>query len=364
MHYRELHTEAVNLVWPGNRGLVSWWLNLPGRRGGGGSTFRDLMGRNDGTLINMDSSNWVGAKGRPGGWGALDFDGSSDYVTLGETPTFISDTQGSISGWFRLDSLFSSNGNDKLFGYGGQGATEPGLFALEVRRVDSVTSGATRVGVIYRTDGSGASLVGIVGSTDLVAGIWYNFCLTGSGSSYALYVNGVSETLNVWIGTNDGKWIGDTTVTAPGDVSIGSLLFDGSRGAYFTGDVDNIHMFNRVLSNSGAFTLYSESKAAYPNALNWHRTVGFAPSTILTPAPTAMSIAVPVPIASDVVTALPTSVLMPLTLPVSRAYNQRVLATVESPSRVVSVESPDRVAAVTSPQRKGIIFKSKGTPDG
>lgn len=67
-----------------NIGLTSWHLCLPGR--GGGLTWRDLVGKYDGTLTNMSSSAWT-----PNGWGAFGSvvfggSGSTDHVLFSNLP--------------------------------------------------------------------------------------------------------------------------------------------------------------------------------------------------------------------------------------------------------------------------------------
>ena len=72
--------DPVNRSHPHNRGLVSWWMALPGLTGG--SKFTNLLGRHHGSLTNMNpATDWVGTT-RPGGWGALDFSGGSEHVRV------------------------------------------------------------------------------------------------------------------------------------------------------------------------------------------------------------------------------------------------------------------------------------------
>lgn len=64
-----------------NQGRVGWWLNVPHWQGG--TIWRDLIGGNHGTLTNMTpASDWV-HRSHPGGWGALDMDGSDEYTNHG-----------------------------------------------------------------------------------------------------------------------------------------------------------------------------------------------------------------------------------------------------------------------------------------
>ena len=71
----------VNFSHPLAKGLVGLWL----MNEGGGNKVYDLSGNeNHGTLTNMDpATDWVGGKDGP----AIDFDGSDDYVDMGDVDT-------------------------------------------------------------------------------------------------------------------------------------------------------------------------------------------------------------------------------------------------------------------------------------
>lgn len=73
--------DAVNWGHSLNRGLISWWLALPEQQRG--VIFRDLCMRNHGVLVSMDpATDWGGPRGRPGGWGSLDLDGTNDRLRI------------------------------------------------------------------------------------------------------------------------------------------------------------------------------------------------------------------------------------------------------------------------------------------
>src|SRR5688500_4148301 len=95
------NSSAVNLSHPLNRGLVGWW--LPGFGGRTGQVLRDLSGNHThGTLTNMASDDWIPATGRPGGFGALNFDGSNDHVLNSSPSSLLNGMTGlTISFWWR-----------------------------------------------------------------------------------------------------------------------------------------------------------------------------------------------------------------------------------------------------------------------
>ena len=87
-----------------NHGSLAWWLNVPQWQGG--TTWRDLVRRFDGTLTNMaPSSDWISTTDRPGGWGALDFDateGEFIAVDIGTTPLFTAGQPFSLCWWEKV----------------------------------------------------------------------------------------------------------------------------------------------------------------------------------------------------------------------------------------------------------------------
>ncbi|MBW2421026.1 MAG: hypothetical protein JRH19_20970, partial [Deltaproteobacteria bacterium] len=78
-----------------------------------GTTADDVLGSNDGTLVNMDpGTDWV--DGKLGG--GLDFDGDDDYVDIG-SDSGIDDIfagGGTVSAWINADS-FGENGQGRIF---------------------------------------------------------------------------------------------------------------------------------------------------------------------------------------------------------------------------------------------------------
>lgn len=88
----------VNWLAPLNRGLVGWWLCVPGAMGG--SKWLDLCKRNDGTLTNMiPQTNWKSALERVGGLGSLQTNSTGNYVDFGPSVVPGGEVTLSISAW-------------------------------------------------------------------------------------------------------------------------------------------------------------------------------------------------------------------------------------------------------------------------
>lgn len=233
--------QPVDVSAPLNRGLVSWWLALPQRIGG--LKFWDLCNRNHGTLTN--GPTWGGAIGRPGGWGAISFDGSNDYVTAGSGSSLIPPLC-TVAMWVRpsvttrIDwfSQWNFVGNRRFIVL--QGVT------TDKFQVYASSDGST-------LQNSGAS------TTSATASTWTHVAGVVDGTNVYVYVNGVSENSSAGPASLYASYSGATYIGA------------SQEGNYATGSCDDVRLFSRALSASEVFALYNASRTGYQNELNWRR---------------------------------------------------------------------------------------------
>lgn len=233
----------VNWSHPLNRGLVSWYLAMPGWNYG--STWRDLCGRNHGTLTNMDpATDWVSAVGRPGGFGSLDFDATNDYVHCGTTLPFMSTL--TVSAWIKYNS-----GND-THGY----PVEHVVDSNNCWMIHIVAGGATaNLAFKIKVAASETRNAVAVGAT---LNTWEHWiCTAVSGGSLAIYKNGQPQTLGV-----DGNT--SFTSTARFDLGGGSH----STNTQFGGQLDDVRIYSRAISFTESWALYNDSRQGYPGTLN------------------------------------------------------------------------------------------------
>ena len=199
------------------RGLVGWW--CPSINPRGGNRLFDLSPfGNHGTLTNMNNDDWVVS----GGAGALDFDGTNDFVAANNQP--ILSTQYTISAWVyaRTPATESS-----IAALRSSTTTNPVAFQLYL-----YTSKAT---LTVRDDAG--NIAEIVGNT-VSANQWSLITGVRRGNTIEVFVNGVS---------------GGTATATFGTITANSLLFGalnagGSIGTYFNGQLDDIRIYNRALT--------------------------------------------------------------------------------------------------------------------
>jgi hypothetical protein len=241
-----IRTGAINWQSPVSRsglndGLVSWWLARGPRIGGG--TWFDIKGNNHGTLTNGPTWN---SSTRFGASRSLSLDGSNDYVNCG-TGAVVTGVPLTIIAWIRTTD---------------SSATFRDPFALgnttTANRYCVIQIGTTH---LFRYALFGATTSLVISSTATVNdGVWHMLCgVSSATNSHAAYLDGVS------IGTSAT----DTGTLALDVTTIGGLCFGSATPIQlFPGQMDDVRVYNRALSSSDIFAIYSDSLAGYPLTLN------------------------------------------------------------------------------------------------
>lgn len=222
-----------------NAGLVSWWLTIPHWRG---TQWRDLCNRNHGTLTNMDpATDWVSARGRPGGFGCLEFvhSASDEHVSVPTTTMLeVFSNPFTVSFWIKA----------------------PGTTSYEAIWSKSANIGINRNGTtgglyFVMTGGSG---VLSFSSPSVFDATWHHVLWTYTGDASTCYVDGKLAATVARTGTPTG---GGTT-------ALGIGKGDGGNKD-LTGLLDGFCLFNRGVTSSEAAALYYESRLGNPSTLNW-----------------------------------------------------------------------------------------------
>jgi hypothetical protein len=192
---------------------------------GSGTTWTDLSGNgNNGTLVSMDGNNYSSANG-----GYLDFDGSSDYVNLGDKFSIVS---GTIDFWIKLNVTIDSSSTG--INYRPFGKSD----AFECRFNN--TTDFPNVGPVGNMGFDFGIITGPLKSnqTTWLGGTWYNIVFNWNSSTNIsnLYVQSIL----------------DNTSTAPsitgqtGNFSIGASR-GGSLG-FINGSISSFKIYNRALA--------------------------------------------------------------------------------------------------------------------
>lgn len=258
----------VKMAHPLNHKRRCWLVNIPGVGGGGGDTFRDLMRKNDGSLINMGPSNWKGPSGRRGGFGSLKLNGTNEYIDILDSPSLKFGTGAfTITGAFKLDAVHNSSST----------TTQP---IITRHTLDSLNMSVALKGTDY-SGGSGASgtmqckidgggyFHSNINSWD--ADRWYEFVISFNqdGTSSQLWINGVNDKggfSDLAIRPYDDAAIDDSWSFGLGEFDVAANL---ATTVYLAGSLDDLGVFEGKFSDSRAMAFYKESQAGHPNTLNF-----------------------------------------------------------------------------------------------
>ncbi len=241
--------EPINRGCPLNDGLVSWYLAGPAQ--GRSTVWRDLNGRNHGTFFadTAPAPTWVPGTGRPGGFGALAFDGDEDYVNLGSNPYTEITAPITITAWIYMMMDTTS--------YTG----------IVVRT--SVYNEANSMFAFYLGSGGnsrklqfimGGPPVPIITDTNLIVpeDKW-TFVAISATTSQTIFAR------DQFIQSLDGI---EGSPPYSGDVAtIGAWYNAGNPAGPFKGQIDDVRIFNRALSATELQQLYHESRLGHPDTL-------------------------------------------------------------------------------------------------
>lgn len=187
---------------------------------------------------------------------ALRLNGTTQYGYV-NNPTFKANTTGCFSFWFKLDALFGSDGVQTFFSLGVNSGSNNSAMLIGVRR-NSATGTGTYLSIQARTTNGGTTNGYSGTTTPLVAGTWMYAEVESNGTSWAMRVNNISQTMTNWIGTtNTGDWLGDIS-GSDHKLTVGNNYVSNAIAAsWYAGVIDEISYFDRTLTGPESTLLYN-----------------------------------------------------------------------------------------------------------
>ena len=220
---------------------VGYW-RMGDNDSGTGTTITDQgSGSNNGTLTNGPtfSSNVPVRYSTK----SIDFDGTNDYLWVGDQTELRLTSNFSLSAWVKGDSFDTVTGSFILAKRDYGGATEEN-FQLVV--YNTASAGYVYIG----TDSASA----VQSTSTISTGAWYHICATvNPGTEAKIYINGsLDKTSSIQAVEKS---------TAP--LSIGGWTDNaGSMAGNFNGLIDEVAIFNSLLSASDVTAIYNGGQPA------------------------------------------------------------------------------------------------------
>jgi hypothetical protein len=200
--------------------LVGYWpLNEQS-----GTTAYDHSGNENHGSIDGAGPSDTGTVNGPLGQKAFDFDGSDDYINLGQRFQFSDSDSFSLTGWYLRDSVDYTNA-PRLLGFN----TTAGFGLLFD---DTWIQGDDDL--VFRYDSEN-----LESGTGGDVGVWYFFSVTYDGSTVKLYIDGGLEAEDSSVSWTDPV----------DDFIIGTTGRDGGlQGEYFDGRISEVRIYNHALT--------------------------------------------------------------------------------------------------------------------
>ena len=221
---------VINRAHPLAKGLVGCWPFFER----GGTILRDISGKNNhGTLTDMDPAiDWVKT---PSGYG-LDFDGVNDRVVSSKNINITGASPRTVE--FRVKKVRTGVIEFCVtFGYGSGSGQTGYAFSLGSSATNWEYEGN------YQLWNTGIATAPYVD-------IWSHHVVTYNGTNFVWYIDGQIRATSGVITINTSNTV----------VEFGKVFYNGS---YFQGIIDNVRIWNRVLSPKEITQLYANPNCIY-----------------------------------------------------------------------------------------------------
>jgi len=203
---------------------------------GGAGDIKDSTSKNNGTTSGMDTNDQVTGNID----GSFDFDGSNDYVDVGNLQSLAGSSELTISVWFNARTLPTvANDNDGVCIQHDDYDEQMGF------RFD----GTSDILEGYVETGGISAGVGVPYSGNMVVNTWYHVVLTFDNGVVEVFFNSDSK------GTNDKSGSFTTLPDLTNNMLFGSLNLYASD--YFDGIIDEVRISNVARSATWIATEYN-----------------------------------------------------------------------------------------------------------
>jgi hypothetical protein len=211
---------------------------------GSGTTWTDLSGNNNnGTLTNgptFDSGNG----------GSIVFDGSNDFIALGNPSTLDIVSNITVSSWVRITSIPTLNRIYTIFGKGYNGTSEQ--FFLRFLRNDN-NFVRFQTGTFNNTGGEKLASFNL-NINSFITNIWMNIAGQYDANTWKLYLNSNLVASNL---TNQGPY------SSTSSIGIGATFISSSFARYIQGNISSVLVYNRALSANEISQNYNALKGRF-----------------------------------------------------------------------------------------------------
>ena len=233
----------------GARSATNGWVDRSGNSNSG--TLTNMIGTEvshyrDGEVIMPVTNSY------------LDFDGTDDYVTLGQSLNNVGSTA-SIEVWFKSEESIGSSQYNIMFGWG-DGTSYYSNFSIGnwfgTWGDESIHLGVNSAAVIFAERS---------GHGKYHDGNWHHAVATIGANNYAIYVDGSAVTTSFYSGTQSTSFTNIFNFSAGTYSTIGSRPYTiaTSGSGTFNGKIPLVRVYDKILTAAEVLSNYNATKGRF-----------------------------------------------------------------------------------------------------
>ena len=235
---------AAQIAWDYNYGKpVAWWKMDECT----GSSINDSIGiQAIGTLTigATGTQTATGTCSTSGAWFngvsgkrnySVNFDGTDDYVSVADSSSLQLATALTVAAWFKTSTSVSGQGKGVV-----RKDTTTGtryLYGLDFGNSANCSGATNKITAEYYN----GTVYCKASTNTLNDGLWHHAAMTISGTTMTLYIDGASQGTTTLAGTQG-------VPTGEMDIAANPPSTGGGRGDYFTGQIDDVRVYNYPLT--------------------------------------------------------------------------------------------------------------------
>ena len=216
----------------------------------GSTTWRDLSGQANNGTLTASGSGAVSASFDSANQGSIVFSGTGSYTNCGNS-TLLNSSNITFSAWVKRTATW--NNGTSLFWAKANGNFASNGFYIELATTSAIGGGFLPTTVITNGAATNYFRTSINSNTSFALNTWTHFVFTLTGSTPAMYFNGVAAILTIG-GTNAITPTSDTKY-----LMHSSPLYAG----YTIGNIAQVQIYNRSLSATEVAQNYNALKSRF-----------------------------------------------------------------------------------------------------
>ncbi|MBT4763486.1 DUF2341 domain-containing protein [bacterium] len=209
-----------------------------GYNGNNGSLIIGTGGTNTATGTCATSGAWNdGATGKINA--SMEFDGTDDYLSMGDKSTHDwGSGDGTVSAWFKTSTA------------GIQDIVQNGSYSTNAKSYTILLDTNSKFAVSIDDNTTAKAVISDTSGND---GLWHHIVGVRDGNDLRLYIDGIEDANS----PTDITGYGDIDISDPLMIGAGTNGTGGSPGNFYTGQIDEVKIFNYALTNLQVKQVYN-----------------------------------------------------------------------------------------------------------